>query len=767
MTSQPSYQSPLGPRIDGEPATSEPLELTNEFDATPEWLAAAEVAPEQGAGGRAVLGWTLGLLSATWIGFAAWSAGRALGAGPLSPPAIAQWLAILAGPLALIGLIWLVFGRTRRKEAEAFTRSVVAMRQESRSLEALLSVLRQRIDDNQLALRSMADQLMTLGDEAAQRLGATTSQLGAGARALAQQGETLDRAAESARVDIGVLLADLPRAEAVAQAMAQKLRDAGSAASEQASRFEQQVASLTTRTQEAELATGNAGGKLLALLGQLEERGTTVATGLAEVASQSNMTIDDLMRRSSEALQNIRAGIDQQAQAVTALVDQSAAGLGQSSFTAAEALRQSLGDAGSNLDAFAARVAEQDEKSRALVRDIDSGLQTLDQRFQLFANQGDERAAAIGASLALVRAELDSIGERSGSSDEHLASLASRAEGLRTSLDNLDTAIREQLAVGLTDAETQAERLKTAAEAIQPTLAATRDAAVEASDRLGQGASAIEEQHERLAALLSAVDTGVGGAERRLGELAAAIATAEQEAGRLSAETGPALVASLVQVKEAAAHAADRAREAIGAIIPQSAAGLSDAARAALEQAVRDTVASQMAEVERTATQAVDAARGASERLMQQMLSIGQTAAALEAHMTKDQEAQRERDSEHFGRRVSLLIDSMHSASIDVGKILSDEVDDKAWASYLKGDRGVFTRRAARLIGGGEARALDTHYAEDVEFRDSVNRFVHDFEAMLRRVSADRDGGPLAVALMGSDMGKLYAALSPVVAAKR
>ncbi len=74
---------------------------------------------------------------------------------------------------------------------------------------------------------------------------------------------------------------------------------------------------------------------------------------------------------------------------------------------------------------------------------------------------------------------------------------------------------------------------------------------------------------------------------------------------------------------------------------------------------------------------------------------------------------------------------------------------------------------AARLIGGGEARALDAHYAEDFEFRDSANRFVHDFEAMLRRVSADRDGGPLAVALMGSDMGKLYAALSPVVAPKR
>ena len=55
---------------------------------------------------------------------------------------------------------------------------------------------------------------------------------------------------------------------------------------------------------------------------------------------------------------------------------------------------------------------------------------------------------------------------------------------------------------------------------------------------------------------------------------------------------------------------------------------------------------------------------------------------------------------------MSLLIDSMHSASIDVGKILSDEVDDKAWAAYLKGDRGVFTRRAVRLLDGSETRAI-------------------------------------------------------------
>jgi hypothetical protein len=128
---------------------------------------------------------------------------------------------------------------------------------------------------------------------------------------------------------------------------------------------------------------------------------------------------------------------------------------------------------------------------------------------------------------------------------------------------------------------------------------------------------------------------------------------------------------------------------------------------------------------------------------------------------------QREKDSEAFARRVALLIDSMHSASIDVGKILSDEVDEKAWDAYLKGNRGVFTRRAVRLLEGSETRSIKAHYESDLEFQQGVHRYIHDFEAMLRRVVAEKDGGIIAVTLMSSDTGKLYAALAQVIDKRR
>jgi hypothetical protein len=179
--------------------------------------------------------------------------------------------------------------------------------------------------------------------------------------------------------------------------------------------------------------------------------------------------------------------------------------------------------------------------------------------------------------------------------------------------------------------------------------------------------------------------------------------------------------------------------------------------------AVSETVERQMAELNEVAERAVETARKASERLTRQMLTIGEAAGAVEARIDKDRKEREARDSEQFSRRVALLIESLNSTAIDVTKILSNEVTDSAWASYLKGDRGVFTRRAVRLIDNSETREIVQHYENEPEFREQVNRYIHDFEAMLRRVLADRDSSALGITLLSSDMGKLYVALAQAI----
>jgi hypothetical protein len=398
-----------------------------------------------------------------------------------------------------------------------------------------------------------------------------------------------------------------------------------------------------------------------------------------------------------------------------------------------------------------------------MIAEIDRGLALIDQRFTELAANGDERASHFLESLTRARAELDTLAVQASTQDSAIGSLSDRTVTLRESIERLAIEIRESVGIAIGEAQGSAERLAEIAAATKPEIGWLRDATVEASEKLSGTSAEIAQQREGFTSLLSSVDHGVEDAQSKLAELASTLAKVEREASSLSNETGPALIASLVQVKETAAHAAERARETIAAAIPEAAGKLSEEAAKALERVIRESVEQGLQSVESAAAHAVESARSASDRLTQQMITLGQTASALEAHIEHTNKEQREKDSEAFAKRVALLIDSMHSAAIDVGKILSDEFDDKAWGAYLKGNRGIFTSRAVRLIGGSETRAIRAHYEEDPEFQRSVNRYVADFEAMLRRVLAERDGGMFAVTLMSSDMGKLYAALSQAV----
>ncbi|MEO7277266.1 MAG: hypothetical protein ABIW33_04515 [Sphingomicrobium sp.] len=760
-------------QIAPDPYPAQPLDLTADqialdpYKMQPMEGAAPDVDDRRGAGGRRVLAWTLGIFAAAWIAYTGWAAGKALSSGPMGAPQIAQWLSIAAGPLALLGLAWLTFGRTRRRESERFTRSVISMRHEAQSLEALLEVLSQRIVDSRSELVATTRQLMQLGDDATARFGGITREFDGSSEKLRKHGEALDRAALSARTDVAVLLEDLPRAEQTARLLTEQLRAAGSESGNRTAQLGQQVNDLAQRTRETELLIGEAVDRLAARMFDVESAGASAAVRVGEADASFKNTLETLFDGASASLQEIRSGIDAQSAAVAALVGQASSGLGQAGADAAQALAGHVDHANSALDGLSGRVAEQERASQRMIAEIDRGLVMIDERFTTLASQGDERATHFLESLGRARTELDGLAAQALSQDNALGSLADRTAAIRESLDRLTNDIREEAGVAIGEAQGSADRLAATAAAIRPDITSISDSVAQASDRLDQAASLVDDTKARLTGLVDGVTGSVDATRSKLGELAAVIVEVERETASLTAQTGPALVTALVQVREAAGQAAMRAREAIERVIPDATAKLSAETRDALEQVIRESIDERLREVEGVAARAVDSARAASDRLTQQMLALGQSAAALEAHIEDTDNDRRAQESEAFARRVALLIDSMNSAAIDVGKIMSDEIDDKAWGAYLKGNRGVFTSRAVRLIGGSETRALRAHYETDIEFQRSVNRFVHDFEEMLHRVLNEREGGTIAVTLMSSDMGKLYAALGQAIEKKR
>jgi len=216
-------------------------------------------------------------------------------------------------------------------------------------------------------------------------------------------------------------------------------------------------------------------------------------------------------------------------------------------------------------------------------------------------------------------------------------------------------------------------------------------------------------------------------------------------------------------VRDIAAQAADQARDTLSAAIPRVAQRMGESASRAVSTALADVGKEEIAAIGSASEQAMQAANLAAERLSRQLLTIVETATAVEARIEANRTDTEAHDDQSFARTAGLLIEALNSTAIDVAKIFSNEVTDEEWKIYLRGDRGIFTRRAVKLLDRTDANAIVQRYNEDGEFRDQVNRYIHDFEALLRRVMSTRDGTPIATTMLSSDTGKLYVALAQAI----
>lgn len=224
------------------------------------------------------------------------------------------------------------------------------------------------------------------------------------------------------------------------------------------------------------------------------------------------------------------------------------------------------------------------------------------------------------------------------------------------------------------------------------------------------------------------------------------------------------------ELRDAIATLEESARNAVATIESGSAQSLrgvatriGDEATVALERALRSRTETAIEEVEAAASRASDAGREATIQLRDQLTRVNELAGNLEARVARARATAEEEVDNHFSRRVALITESLNSNAIDISKAFSAEVSDTAWASYLRGDRGIFTRRAVRLLDNAEMREIAELYRNDNEFREHVSRYIHDFEGMLRAMLSTRDGNALAVTLLSSDMGKLYVALAQAI----
>ena len=681
----------------------------------------------------------------------------------ISLAAMAGWVATASMPLALLALVWGLFGRTGRKETEQFSHAVVAMRAETESLDRLLAIVAQRLKDSETGLSEQAIRLMTLGEEASDRLGRVTHYLAREAEGLDSRSQAMESAAAQARVDLGVLLADLPQAEQSARSFSDTLREAGVSAHERAVSLEAQLAAITARAQDADSATGGAAERLSAHIARIESSAGVASQKLEGAASHLDALVDAALGRTTDAVETTRVALAPQAAGLFASIEQSRARFLEAGNEAGAQVAAELIEAQRLVTAIGAGISAQEKSSQTLVVGLTSQIAALDEKLASLGQRTENQSTQMASALAELRDATATLRQEVGASTQEASALIGRASDVATALDGVGEKLRSELPPALAEVEARTTAMRDAALAATEPVQALQAAANESAGHLAQSEESAKRQTELLQAGIASLNTGLGSVLAKLGELTTLSIETDHAIGVVVRNAAPELVETLVRVREASRSAATHAREAITAVIPQASQDLAESVRQALGDSMTAEVRNQLAELEAGSLRAVAAAQTAGERLTRQLLGLGQNAAALEARIAEEQAERDRREQEAMPRRVALLIESLNSTAIDVTKLLSNDVTDTAWNAYLKGDRGVFTRRAVRLLESGEAREIQRHYDQELDFREQVNRYINDFETMLRRVLADGDGNALAVTLLSSDMGKLYVALAQAI----
>ena len=575
------------------------------------------------------------------------------------------------------------------------------MRQESEALEAVLAITATKLAENRAALGAESARLMSLGDEATDRIGRVTQFLARESAELDRKAQALDQAAAAARVDIGVLMSDLPKVEEQARAAAEAMKQAGLGAHEQALALESQLAALAARSREADEAAGGSAQRLGAHIARIESGAGAAAERMIEAAAQMNGAVDGAMERAAQSVDQARQGLEAQGQTMLAMIEQSRAAFEQAGAETTKGLAERLDLAGQKIEMLAGRLATQDQASRTLLGNIARQIDEVGRQIAHIGESGDAQNARLAESMGALRTTAQALQREIAEGETQSEALTGRAQALGAALAQVTAQLRSEMPPAMAGIEIQAERTAAAAQTVTGEMERMRIGREQCRrarrDNRGEhrAPARIARRPVRVAARGRARRRGETGlAERLVGE-------ADGAAAQMVRDTGPELVDALVRVREAAAQAASHAREAIAAVIPESVEALVEAAGKAMGEAVAQPVKEQLAEIGNASHLALATAKAASERLTRQLLTIGETAAAIEDRIAEDRAEREAREAHALSQRVSLIIDALNSTAIDVSKILSNDAGDAAWAAYLKGDRGVFTRRAVQLARFG------------------------------------------------------------------
>jgi hypothetical protein len=661
-------------------------------------------------------------------------------------------ISIWATPAMFLAILWLLVMRSSRAEAFRFRDVALSLRKESEALEMRMRTVNEEISMARSFLAQNARELETVGKQSSQSLMEAAQILTAALSDSDEKAKTLETVSNAATTNLEQLRKHLPVVTSAAKDVTNQIGSAGNNA-------QLQIKSL------------------IAGLARIGEVGTSTRAYIDDVGNRADAVSEQLgniSRETADSLNEASLLAEKRASAAAKLLDVAAQNMSSQVGNVTSELSQLLSDNRAKIEENVGLLKKamgeialqsQEEKNRiaSIIGDIENHLSasaaTISEIDKAATDQTAKLAfavSALGVSAKEVNSELDGSHSRT-------EQLLERADGLLSSLNRINAEIAENIPASIGQVGLQ---ISGTTDQLAAATGSARDLNAQSSELLKVASSLsalIDEQSAKIGIIMQDSDEHFAARHEQADALSATLNETRTLIESITQVTEGALVSSLLRVREVTEGAVQDSRKIVENELTHVADRLAEQNRIALEGAVENQLKAMNEQVQNAIERNISLSESSTAQLTTQLKELDELADNLEKRITESRNSFDGIDDDSFARRMVLLTESLNSTSIDVAKILSNEVTDTAWAAYLKGDRGVFTRRAVRLLDAGESRAIATHYGQDAEFREHVNRYIHDFEAMMRILLSTRDGNAICVTLLSSDVGKLYVALAQAI----
>ena len=693
----------------------------------------------------------LGIAAACWTGFFLWAYRDIFTTMPtprLWVDLLAQWCL----PVATLGIVYLLYMRNSTREANRFADVALSLRNESELLETRLRTVNNELSVAREFLGQESRELESLGNQSSGKLTAAAGLIRKSLDDGLGKMQKLDDVGGTAFRNLEQLREHLPVVISTAKDVTNQIGNAG-------------------RTAQTEMAA------MVSTLGKIRDVGADARQSLTELTEQSTLSLENLaveaerIRTSlAEQLQEAEAGSNQLASLLRKTTAETVEAIHQTRAQLATQASESTLAMRADLDALETALAgvgkiadEEEVRLQALAATLNQNISDIAENVQNLDNESGEKTAKLAFAMSAMEqnsaALQQSLEQGYGTAD----GMIERMEKLLVALDSSAREMDETLPIAFERvSEKSRESLALYGQIASQARKAQEDAG-RVAQQVAQTDHSIGKQQQHIRQLREEGDEASKSLVEQIADISRAIEDIREQNEALTESAGEKMINALLQVKETAKQASEHSRQALENSIAGSTDSFEKMSEAALNRIIDEKIASVAPKLEQAVASAVATTQSTAAHLTDQLAAIEDMTIKLEQRILFAKEKAEQSSDENFTRRVAQLTESLNSISIDVGKILSNDVTDTEWAAYLKGDRGIFTRRAVRLLDNREVREILAQYSGNDEFREHVNRYIHDFEAMLRGGLATRDGSAICVTLLSSDIGKLYVALAQAI----